>query len=93
MGTELKKIELRDPKAAGVLRVRTWGLEFHHVLGLGAFGALNHLKLHFLIFGQGAEAFSLNGAVMYKDIRTVIPGNKAISLGIVEPFYSACFLH
>jgi hypothetical protein len=25
-GTGLKKTELRDPEATGVLRVRTWGL-------------------------------------------------------------------
>jgi len=44
-------------------------LEFYHVLGLSPLGPLDHLKLHFLVFRQGAEAVALDGAVMHKDIR------------------------
>ena len=68
-------------------------LKFYDVLGLGAFGALDHLEFHFLVFGQGAKAFADDGAVMYEDIRAVVTGDEAITLGIVKPFNSAGLLH
>jgi hypothetical protein len=89
-----KKEELRrssDRRSSGLHK--RFSLELYHVLGLGAFGALDHLKLHFLVFGQGTEAFALYGAVMHEDIGAVIPRDEAIAFGIVKPFYSARFLH
>jgi hypothetical protein len=68
-------------------------LELYDVLGLGAFGALDHLEFHFLVFAQGAKALAHDGAVMYEDIGAVVPGDEAITLGIVKPFYFAGFLH
>jgi len=68
-------------------------LKFDDVLSLRAFLTLNHLKFHFLVFCQGPKAFTLNGAMMYKDIRAIGPGNKAKSLGVIKPFNRASFLH
>src|SRR5450756_2510085 len=85
---------IRDsPKTAGVLTLKLYGLKFEHVLGLGTFGTLNHLKFHRLFFGQRAKAFALDGAVMHKHIRTAFPGDKAKALGVIEPFYRTSFLH
>jgi len=82
-----------SPETAGVLTLRLCGLEFYHVLGLSPLGTLDHFKLHFLVFRQGAEAVALDGAVMHKDIRTALPGDKAKALGVIKPFYLASFLH
>jgi len=62
-------------------------------LSLGALGTLDHLELHLLVFGQGAEAFTQDGAVMHEDIGAAFAGDEAITLGIVKPFYFASFLH
>jgi hypothetical protein len=90
-----KKPELRRSEDVGVPAGISFGvdLEFDDVLGLGAFGTLDHLEFHFLVFGQGAEAFADYGAVMYEDIGAVLTGDEAITLGIVKPFYSAGLLH
>jgi hypothetical protein len=84
---------LRGQKTSGVLGLKTCGLEFYHVLGLGAFGALDHLKLHFLVFGQGPETFADDGAVMHEHIRSVGPGDEAEALGVIKPLDFASFLH
>ena len=65
-----------SPETAGVLTLRLCDLKFYYVLGLSPFGTLNHLKLHFLVFRQGAEAVALDGTVMHKYIRTALPGDK-----------------
>jgi hypothetical protein len=39
------------------------------------------------------KALALDGAVMHEDIGTVIPGDKAKTLGVIKPFYRASFLH
>jgi hypothetical protein len=62
-------------------------------LGLIALGTLDYLKLHCLVFAQGAEALALDGAVMHEDIGAAIPGDKAKALGIIKPFYRTSFLH
>jgi hypothetical protein len=85
--------ELQGPKTAGVLIIKLYGLKFEHVLGLGTFGTLDHLKLHRLFFGQGAKTFALDGAVMHKHIRPGFPGDKAKALGVIEPLYCPSFLH
>src|SRR4030042_3286917 len=61
--------------------------DFDNVLGLEAFGALDYLKLHQLIFLQRAEAFPLDGAVMHKDIRAVFPGNESKTFGVIKPLH------
>ena len=67
--------------------------EFYNVLGLKSLGTLSYLKFHGLFFRQGAEAFSLDGAVMHEYIRPVFPGDKAEPFGIIKPFYRTSFLH
>jgi hypothetical protein len=69
------------------------GLQFDDVLSLKAFLTLGHLKFHFLVFRQGLEAFTLDGAVMHKDIRTILPGYKAVPFRVIKPFNFADFLH
>ena len=81
-------VERRNPG-----RVSSSSLELYDVLGLGAFGALDHFEFHFLVFAQRAEALAHDGAVMHEDIGAVVPGDEAITLGIVKPFYFAGFLH
>jgi hypothetical protein len=68
-------------------------LEFNDVLSLRAFGPLDHLKFHFLVFLQSAEAISLNGAVVHEHVRAVFPGDEAIPLGVIKPFDFAGFSH
>ena len=68
-------------------------LKLDDVLSLQAFLTLNYLKLNFLVFRQGFEAFPNDSGVMHEDIRTVFPGDKTIALGVIEPLYLACFLH
>jgi hypothetical protein len=62
-------------------------------LGLGAFAALDDLKLYFLVFFQGPKPFSLDIAVVDKDIGTVSLGDEAIPLGIAEPLYFTAYSH
>jgi hypothetical protein len=69
------------------------GLQFNDVLGLKALLTLGYLELHFLVFRQGFEALAQDGAVMHKDIRTGLPGNKSIAFRVIKPFYRTGFLH
>jgi hypothetical protein len=70
-----------------------FGLKLYHVLSLRPLGTLGHIKFHRLFFRQGAKAVALNGAVMYKHIRTAFPSDEAKTLGVVKPFYRTSFLH
>jgi len=85
--------ELQDSETAGVPIIRGYRLKFHYVLGLIALGTLDHLKLHCLVFIQGAEALALDGAVMHEDIGAVIPADEAKTFGIIKPFYRTSFFH
>jgi hypothetical protein len=85
--------ELQDSETAGVPIIRGYRLKFHYVLGLVALGTLDYLKLHCLVFIQGAEALALDGAVMHEDIGAVIPADEAKTFGIIKPFYRTSFFH
>jgi hypothetical protein len=80
-------------KTAGVLTLRLDSLEFYYVLGLSPFGTLDHLELHVLVFRQGAETLTLNGAVMDEYVRTAFPGDEAKAFGVIKPLYFTCFFH
>jgi len=57
-----------------------------HVGSLRALRAVGDIKAHLLTFGQALEARTGDGAEMYEDIRaTVVLGDEAEALGIVEP--------
>jgi len=58
-----------------------------HACSLRALGTLGDLKLHSITFVERLEAFALNVAVMYEDIRTVIGRDETVPFSCVEPFY------
>jgi len=89
----LKIRELRKPSSLRSSAGFTGGLELDDVLSLQAFLTLDYLKLNFLVFRQGFEAFSDDGRMMHEDIGAVFPGDKAIALGVIKPLNLACFLH
>lgn len=61
-------------------------LKSYHIAGLGAFGALFNRKFNPVALFQTAKAVRLNGRVMYKDIRAIIPADEAVTFGTIEPF-------
>ena len=67
-------------------------LDLYHILGLGAFFSLNHFEFHFLAFFQALEAFTLDVAVVHKDIGAIGLGNKSVAFGITEPLDFASVL-
>ncbi len=67
--------------------------DFYHILSLQSLLTLDHLEFHFVILGQRAEPFALDGAMVDEDIGAVFTGNKADPLGISKPFNPTCFLH
>jgi hypothetical protein len=60
---------------------------------LRALFPFHNFEFDFLTLLQGAKAFARNVAVVDKDIRPIFLGNKAISLGIAEPFDLASYSH
>jgi hypothetical protein len=58
-------------------------------LGLRAFAAFHYFEFHLLALFQGAEALSLDIAVMHEDIGAAFLGNEPVALGITEPLYLA----
>jgi hypothetical protein len=68
-------------------------LKLYDILRLRAFAALDYFKFHRLVFFQGPKAFSLDGAVVHKDIGSVFLGNETIALGIAEPLYFTGYSH
>src|SRR5437870_5356978 len=60
---------------------------------LQTLGAFRQLELHLGAFIQGTVALRLNGREMYENIFSVLPLDKAIALGCVEPLHCAFFFH
>jgi len=60
-----------------------------YVAGLRTFLAFNDLKLHLVTLLKALVTFAADGAVMNKDIRTIIASDESKPLGIVEPFYGS----
>jgi hypothetical protein len=67
------------------------GSDLGHLFGLKTLGALHQLELDNLTLIQGAVAIALNGSKVYENILVTfwISGDKAKTLGVVEPLYSA----
>jgi hypothetical protein len=86
-----QRLSLTDDEKVFANRCRR--LDLRDVLSLGSFLTLDYLKLDFLVFGQGPETVTLDGAVMHEDIRPVVPGDKTESFGVIEPFNLASFPH
>ena len=62
-----------------------------HVGGLQALGALGDLELHGVTLVQAPEPLHCDGGMMHEDIVAVRAGDKAKTLGIIEPLHFAFF--
>src|SRR5437764_9010366 len=60
-------------------------LDGHDVRCLQALGALGHFELDRRAFAQGAEAATLNRREVDEHVLTVLAGDEAEALGVVEP--------
>ena len=62
-------------------------LDLVDVCGLLAFGAVDDVEGHLLVFGQALEATALNGGEVGEEVfTTAVRRNEAKTLGIVELF-------
>ena len=74
------------------LRVQNFCVLQHlHVFCLPTFRAFDDVESNRLAFFQAAETIRLNGGKVYKHVLTVFPGNKAITLRVIEPLYCSLF--
>ena len=62
-----------------------------NVLCLPPFRAFYNGERNRLTFFQTAETIRLNGGKMYKNIFAVFPGEKAVTLCVIEPLYCSLF--
>jgi hypothetical protein len=62
-------------------------LNLDHVGGLGAFLTLGHIEAHPIAFGQGLEAFRLDGRKVNENIGATILLDETETLGVIEPLY------
>jgi hypothetical protein len=60
---------------------------------LGALIPFHNFEFDFLTLFQGAKTLARYVAVMDKDIGPIFLGNKAVPLGIAEPFDLASYSH
>jgi hypothetical protein len=67
------------------------GLRRLYVDSLQSFLAFLDIEIHFLSFLKAAEAGSLDVALVYKDVLTALPLNKAETFRVVEPLYGTAF--
>lgn len=61
-------------------------LRFHYIDCFRALRAFFNIKTDCFTFSQRFKAVTLNGCMMNKNISSIFTGNKAVPLGIVEPF-------
>src|ERR1700680_1441863 len=81
---------------APILRSASYDLsaELGDVLGRGALLALHDVEFNALAFSQRLEAVALNGGMMNEAILlSVLGGDEAKALGVVEPLYFAGGTH
>src|ERR1017187_1207160 len=83
---------MREPAAAG-RPVRRNPLGQSDVGRLQPLGALGYLKLHFCALIQRAIPLRLDGGEVYEHVLSVLPLDKAVALGCVEPLHCAFFFH
>ena len=73
------------------MRKTASALERLYVLCLPALGSLHDVELDRLPFLQAAEALALNRREMNKYILAILPADKAVAFGVVEPLYCSLF--
>lgn len=56
------------------------------LVSLRAFLALNNVEFYFVAFFQAFVAIDLNGAVVYKNVGSIVASDKAVPFCIVKPF-------
>src|SRR5436305_14988004 len=56
-------------------------------VGLGTLGALDDLELHPLVLVEGPVAVGLDRRVVDEDVLTVVHGDEAVALLVVEPLH------
>ena len=66
-------------------------LEDLHVLCLPAFGTFDDVELHRLAFLQAAETVRLNCGEMNENVFSILTGNKAVALRVIEPLNCSLF--
>ena len=54
---------------------------------MGAFLTIRDRKLDLLTITQGFEPVALNGAEVYKDIRTIFLRDKTVAFGLIESLH------
>ena len=77
--------------AALSLKTFSGTLQNLHVLCLPPFRAFDDSERNCLTFFQTAESIGLNGGEMYENIFAVFPGEKAVTLCVIEPLYCSLF--
>ena len=60
---------------------------------LQAFGALGHLKFYSGAFIQRAIALRLDGGEVHEHVFSILPLDKTVALGCVEPLHCPFFFH
>jgi hypothetical protein len=68
------------------------GLVADDLVGLRALLTLNDVKFYFVAFFQTFVSIDLYGAVVYKNVRSIVASDKAVPLCVVKPFDLACVL-
>jgi|SRR5215469_9627597 len=66
-------------------------LQWLYVLGLPAFGALDHVELDVLAFLEAAESASLDSRVMNEYVFAILTADKAVALRVIEPLNGTLF--
>src|SRR3974377_1585156 len=80
--------------AAGSGRKRARrGLDFYHGRCLRSPLTITDFALHCVALLQALVALGNQGAIVHKDVRSVLPADEAESLRIVEPLYGSFQFH
>jgi hypothetical protein len=75
-------------KIFGVYGGAAAALELSHPGSLGALGSAFLVKGHPVAFGQRFEPAAFDGAEMHENIVSAVTFDEAVTLAVVEPFYS-----
>src|ERR1700730_7229241 len=93
-GADLELSRAAPPSYAAFSKLRLLSAELGDVLGRWAFLALHDVEFNALALSQRLEAVALNGGMMNEAILlSVLGGDEAKALGVVEPLYFAGGTH
>jgi len=87
----MKKAAILGEAALLFFKIYQQFLQHLHVLCLPTLRAFDDIEGNRLAFFQAAETIRLNGGKVYKYVFAVFPGNKAITLRVIEPLYCSLF--